>query len=1049
MIRFFATHPTAANLLMIGLIVIGVLALPDIRRETFPDITPQQIEVRVIYPAASAEDVEEAICQRIEDALDGVNDVGELRCESREGVAIAVVEMREGGDLARFLDDVNTEVDAIDTFPDEAEAPVIRRLGQTDQVVSLAVSGPMSVPDLKAYSEQLKDRLVRLEEVSQVNIFGFSDHQFRIELSAQSLRQYGLSTADIAAVVARQSVDLPSGTIETTERDVLIRFADERRSTAELEDLVVIAGATGAEIRLGDIATVTDRFELDEEKVIFNGRRAGVLQITKTKDEDALRVVDAVNALVERERQTAPPEVRLALTQDVASIVRDRLDLLVRNGGQGLVLVLLTLWLFFSFRFSFWVAMGLPVSFLGTLFVMSLMGYSVNMITMVALLIAIGLLMDDGIVIAENIASQVRKGKSVFEAAILGTRQVAGGVTASFLTTICVFTPLALMAGDIGKVLRVLPVVLIVTLSVSLIEAFLILPHHMAHSLRHGTRREPGRFRRRFDDALDRVREGVVGRLVELAISWRYLFVGLVIVVFLGSFGMVAGGILKVRAFPEIDGDVVEARILLPQGTPLARTEAVVARVQGALETVNAEFTPRQPGGASLVRNVNIRFNWNVDAFEAGPHVATVTADLLSAEVRDARIDDILGRWRVETGAVPDVVALNFKEFQIGPAGLPIDIRLQGDDLAALKAASRELRGWLATYRGVFDLSDDLRPGKPEIRLRLRAGALALGIDAADIANQLRAAFFGATASEIQVGPEAYEVDVRLSARDQDSLADLENFYVATKDGRQVPISALARIDVGRGFARINRIDGQRTVTLRGDVDTAIANTNDIISDTRARFFPNFQSKYPDLRVSLEGETKEGSTAMASALRGFLLGFIGVFILLSFQFRSYIEPLIVIAAMPLAAIGVIWGHMLMGLELSMPSIVGAASLAGVVVNDSILLVSFVKMHGGSGLSVHEAAANASRDRFRPVLLTSLTTIAGLAPLLAERSLQAQVLVPLVTSLAFGLLASTVLVLFIVPALYTILEDFGLSTFASAAANGNQESDTGLAGEPGE
>jgi multidrug efflux pump subunit AcrB len=1026
MIRFFGAHPTGANLLMLLLIVAGLYALPTLRRETFPDFSTDSVQVTVPYPGAASEDVEESICQRIEDAVDGLTDVDEVRCDARESLGRATIDMVADGELNRFLTDVKTEIDAIDDFPEVSEDPVIRQLNRTDLVVSIAISGPMADPDLKVYAEAVKDRLIRLPEISQVELLGFSERQIRIELDAVALRQYGLSVADIAGIVGRQSVELPSGGIETGERDLLVRFADERQSPRAFEDLVVLGADSGAEVRLGQIARITDRFELDEERVLFNGRRGALLQVSKTKSQDTLSVMGAVKDFIAGERKRAPPAVTFALTRDVASIVEDRLTMLTKNGAQGLFLVFLVLWLFFSFRFSFWVAMGLPASFLGSLFVMTMIGYSIDMLTMVALLIAIGLLMDDSIVIAENIARHQAAGKGSLEAAIDGTREVAGGVLASFTTSICVFGPLAFLTGDIGKVLKVVPVVLIITLSVSLIEAFLILPHHISH----GTgRRRRSAFGMKFDAAFGKLREGFLGRLVDRAVEWRYLTLGLVVMAFLVSLAMVAGGHLKFRAFPDLDGDVIEARILLPQGTPLDRTEAVVAQVAGALDRVDAAFTPRQPDGRPLVRNRLIQYNVNADAFEAGPHLATLTGDLLPSEFRDARVDDVLNLWREEVGEVPDLVSLSFKEPQIGPAGTPIEIRLQGEDLDALKAASIRLIAWLDRYAGVADLNDDLRPGKPEIRLRLRDGATALGLDSTTIARQLRAAFFGDTASEIQVGPESFEIDVQLDARDQDSLADLDYFAVTLPSGDQVPLASVARVETGRGFARINRIDGLRTVTIRGDVDTKLANANEILADTRARFLPELEAAFPDLAISLEGQAAEQAETGASLRRGLSLGLFGIFLLLSFQFRSYVEPLIVMLAIPMAAIGVVWGHLAMGLELSMPSMLGFASLAGIVVNDSILLVTFVKLHAKDSRDVTEAARRASRDRFRPVLLTSLTTIAGLLPLLFEVSLQAQVLKPLVTSLASGLLASTVLVLIVIPAFYAVLHDFGLTTVA--------------------
>jgi multidrug efflux pump subunit AcrB len=1026
MIEFFARHPTASNLLLLFLSLLGLSALPGLQRETFPDFAAEEVQIQVIYPGASAEDVEEAICQRLEDAVDGINDVEEMRCLAREGIATAVVEMVEGGDLPRFMDDVKSEVEAIDSFPEQIEIPIITELGRTDNVVAVAVTGPMSGRDLRAYAEQIKERLQRLPEISQVEIQGFSDQQLRIEVSTAALREHGLSLSDVANAVARQGIDLPSGSLETRDRDLLLRFTDLRRSPRELADLIVVGAESGAEIRLGEIAQIHDRFELDEVKTLFNGRRAAILQVIKTKQQDTLLVKDAVNRYLEQLRPTLPQGVEFTLTQDRSSIVRDRLSLLLKNGAQGLILVFLVMWLFFRLRFAFWVAMGLPVSFLGALFFMSLLGLSINMITMVALLIAIGLLMDDAIVISENIATHLRQGKGPYRAAIDGTRQVAPGVVSSFLTTIAVFGPLAFLSGHMGKVLQFIPMVLILVLAVSLVEAFLILPHHLAHSLKQHRERS-SRFRQTFDGGMLRFRDRIMGRLVDLAVQQRYWFVGSIVALFLLSFGMLAGGKLKFQAFPDIEGDIIEARLLMPQGTPLWRTELAVERITQGLQQVDAEYTPWQEAGRSLVKNVQVRFNVNQDANENGPHVATVTADLITAEERVGKLDDIINRWRDAVGDMPDVLALNFKEPIIGPGGLPLEIRLYGSDLTRLKAASQELQGWLAGYRGVFDLSDDLRPGKPELRLRLREGALALGVDATLVASQLRAAFYGSTASEIQVNTQAYEIDVRLAQADRASLNDLETFRILTPGGDQVPLSAVATIERDRGFSRIQRVDGVRTVTVSGELDTRLNNAREIVNHTQRDFLPKLFERYPGVSAGVEGQSKDTAKTGTSMLRSFAIGLVGIFVLLSFQFRSYAEPAVVMLVIPLALMGVIWGHLLMGLPLSMPSVIGFTSLSGVVVNDSILLVEFLKLRVREGLAVVDAAKLASRERFRAVLLTSVTTIAGLTPLLLEKSLQAQILVPLATSIIFGLLTTTLLVLLVVPALFSILNDLGFTS----------------------
>ncbi len=1025
MIRFFAHHPTAANLLMVAMMVLGLLTLPSLKRETLPDASEDRIQITVAYPGASAGDVEEAVARRIEDALDGIDYVDEVRTDSREGVCIATTDMTEGGDIQAFLDDIRAELDAINDFPDLVEEPVIVQVGRTDPVVSVAVTGAASDADLKAYCEELKERMQQEAGIRLIEIRGFSDHQFRVEVSAYTLALFGVSAQHVAEVLASQSIDLPAGMLNTPGGDILLRFRDERRSVQELEDLILVAESGGAIIRLGDIATISDRFEHDEDSILFGGKRAGVLAISKTKTQDALTVNAQVRAFLLDEEKRAPPAIEFAITQDVSSVVEDRLDMLVRNGWQGLLLVFFVMALFFNLRFSFWVAMGLPVSFLAGFWLLPLFGVSINMISMVGLLLALGLLMDDAIVLAENVATHMQTGKQPMQAVVDGVLEVRMGVLSSFLTTVCVFGPLITVTGSLGKVLRALPIVLILVLAVSLIEAFLILPHHLGHGPRAGNVTRRGRFRRGFDGFIDGVRDRVLGPVVDWCVRWRYLVLGATAGVFLFSIAQVAGGNLKVSAFPDIDGDVVEARVLLPQGTPLARTRAAAEEVTAALGRVNAEFQPRQPGGVPLVRNVQVAFNQNLDAFEQGPHVVTIIADLLPAEERDAPLADVVRRWRQEVGAPPDVLSMKFKQPSFGPAGQPLEVRLSGADLGALKAASIDLQRWFRGFRGVVDLDDDLRPGKREVHLTLNAGALGLGLHARAVAGQLRAAFFGTTAREMQVGRESIEVDVRLAERDRSTLAGLDDFRVTLPNGKLVPLSIVADLEVTRAFARVARVDGQRTVTLRGDVDREHVNVEELLRTFEKTHRADFEAAHPGVAIDLEGEAQESADTNASILKAFMLGLMGVFILLSFQFRSWVEPFIVMMAIPLSLIGVIWGHMLLGYDLTMPSIFGFVSLAGIVVNDSILLVTFAKTRLAKGGEAAEAATGASRARFRAVLLTSLTTIAGLTPLLLEKSLQAQFLIPLAASIVFGMIASTLLVLVVIPCTYTILGDLGL------------------------
>ena len=1023
MIGYFVRHPTAATLVMLGLLTLGIFAYPSLQRETFPRIAPSKLQITAVWPGSRPEEVEQAVCQRIEDSIDSVNNVAEVICEALEGIATVTVEKTDAVDLDRFTSDITNAVDGITEFPENVERPVVAQLGRTDFVASVAITGPKDPVSLKAYAEYIKDQMKLWGGIPKIEVLGFSDHEIRIELSRPNLRSLGVSAEDVARAVQKESIDLPSGSLETKDREFLVRYAGERRKVDEFRDLVVVSASNGGQIRLGDIARITDRFKLDEQRIDFDGKPAAILSITKTTDQDTLTVIERVNGFLEDARTKAPPGVRMAVTNDVSSIVSDRLRLLINNAVLGLALVFLVLWLFFGFRYSFWVAAGLPVSFAGAFFLMVLVGYSINMLTMVGLLIVIGLLMDDAIVIAENIASKASTGSSAKQSAIDGAGQVLPSVFASFATTACIFGSLAFLKGDIGQILRVVPVVMLFVLIVSLVEAFLILPNHLYHALEKSGSKQ-GRVQQAVDTGVNWLRDRIIVPLARLAVTWRYLTFGAAIGVLLLAVGAMVGGLIKFSPFPDLDGNVMEARIMMPQGTPLERTEAVVARIDEALEAVNANLSPQQPGGQKLVRSITHRFSFNSDAGETGPHVATVIADLLDSETRTSQIADVIEQWRVETGELADVVTLNFTEGTFGPGGRAIDIRLMGNDLTELSAAAKELTNWLRRYSGVYNITDDLRPGKPELRITLRDGAATLGVDGRTIADQIRSSFYGFKVDEIQSGAESYEINVKFDAASSDSLADLDTFTVTASDGSQIPLSVVATVENGRGFSRIRRVDGRRTVTIQGELDSRLGNSTEILADTRDQFLPKLKQRHPGVSSSFEGANADAAKTQASMLSGFVLGLIGVYLLLSFQFRSYIEPFVVMIIIPFAFIGAIGGHMLLGLDFTMPSMLGFVALAGIVVNDSILLVNFIKHYHGDTKSVAEAAPLAAGARFRAILLTSLTTIVGLMPLLTETSLQAQVLIPLVTSLAFGLMATTVLVLFIVPAVYTIIDDMG-------------------------
>ena len=1021
MIRWFAGHPTAGNLLLILILASGLFAAPKLTRETFPDYLPPEVSIVMAYRGATAADVEDAICQRLNKALQRVEFMQEIACTARDNQARAIASMEPKGDTGRFLDDIRTEMDALTDLPEEAEAPIIRELYRTDLVAAVAVYGPMSFPHLETYINQLENRLFDIDGVADVIPVGLSQRQWHIEVSRDLLRQYGLGVRDIARAINSQNLDMPLGTIESGSQDIQLRFVDERRSLKALEKLPIIGGKSGAVLTLGDLATITEAHEREEERVEFNGQRAIVLEIHKNRHDDALRVMDALQAFVDEEKARRDGTVELEITQDMTSIVKDRLQMLVGNGITGLLLVGLVMALFFRPGLALWALLGLPAAFAGAFVMMVITGLSLNMITLVALLMAIGIVMDDSVVITENIARRATENCDSLDAVAQGALEIMPGVLSSFLTTVSVFIPLAFLAGELGSVLEVLPVVLIAALAASLIEAFWILPHHLKSGLgkKHG---EDSAFRTAFHNGFEKVREKM-GQLADNAIRFRYGVLAVMLLIILGSVGLMAGGHVRMEAMPEIDGDVLEARVLMPQGTPLQRTREITDRITQAMLRISKQYAADQPGSQPLVRNSQTRFSQHAGAGEKGAHVATVMVDLLTAEFRTVDLEELTDRWYQEIGEIPGVIALNIQEPGFGPAGIPIEVRLQGTDLDKLKSAAHYLGKEVASYNGSFNVLDDLRPGKPQRILKLKDSALSLGLTAAEVASQIRTGLLGDIVDTVQIGDQHIEILVRQTSAERNTRQFLEDTVITTGNGKMIPLREVVSITEARQWSQITRIDGQRTVTVSADVNSRKTNAAAIVADLQNRVFPELGKQWPAITWTVEGQTARSRETGQSIARGLLIGLLGIFLILSFQFRSYLEPLIVMFSIPVAFMGAVWGHLLMGYNLSMPSLIGAASLAGIVVNNAILLVQFIKSFKEQGMTAIQAAGAASRARFRAIMITTSTTIAGLLPLLAETSTQAMAVIPLVISVVFGLLVSTILILLALPALYVILEDF--------------------------
>lgn len=1023
MIRFFTAHPTAANVTMGLIMAVGLMVSPYLLRETFPRVAPREVQITIPYPGAAPQEVSQSICNRVEDALDGLRHIHEVRCDAFENRAVALAEMRQGGDFARFTADVEAEIRAINDFPDAAEEAKISQLGLVDIVAVVAVTseGRHNLTELNALGEDLKARMLRWGGIPKVEVAGFADPVIRIEIPEEAARGLGLSLEEVARVIGRQNVDLPLGELVSQEGSLLLRLADERRKVDAYRDIVIASDPRGGEVRLGDVARISESVEDRDVAAELNGHPAAILKITKAETDDTLRVMASLRAFLDYEQARLPPGVTLTITGDAAGVLDDRLSMLIKNSLQGLALVFVVMWMFFGVRQAFWIAAGLPVSFLGALAAMAALGYSINMLTLVALLIVIGILMDDAIVISERIETKRAEGLPPLKAAVTGAWEVAPGVMASFVTTAAVFGSLAFLEGDIGELLRVIPIVMLLVLTVSLVEAFLILPAHLSH----GAPAQPDP-PRQADQWLDAARRRIVGPVARAAVAWRWLTLGLTLLAFLASISAVLSGALKFEAFPDLDGDQIEARLALRAGAPIERTEAAMAHVLAGLEQVSAAYSAHTPEAPPLVRDIVVTYGENADIGGAGAHLATARIDILGTEAREASLEEILAAWRAEVAPLPDLHRMSLVEGVRGPAGRAIEIQLAHDDLSVLEHASTALRDWLSRYQGAYNIADDLAPGRPERRVTLRDSAGSLGLDARAVADQLRAGFQGAVADEITSDQASWDVELRLAETDRATISDFESFAIQTPSGAFVPLHVVADIGESRSHAVLRRLNAQPVATVTGDVDTTAGNADEIVKDTVARFLPTLTTRYPGLAVEVKGASAAAETTQFSMASGLTIGLIVVFVVLSFQLRSYAEPVVVMAIIPFALIGAIAGHFTLGIDVSMPSFLGVAALSGIVVNDSILLVHVIKEKRARGLSVAEAAPLAAMARFRAIFLTSLTTVAGVIPLLFETSLQAQPLIPLVASIAFGLTSTTLLILLVVPAFYAVLDELGLT-----------------------
>ena len=1030
-IGWFAQNHVAANLLMIFVILAGVVTGMTMKVEIMPEFSLDLITVTTEYPGASPAEVEEAIVRRIEERVAGLAGIKRIDSNSTEGFGTVIIEVMEGWELKKLLDEVKAEVDGITTFPNEAERPIVREVTRRNQVISLAVYGDVSEGTIKNLAENIKDEIITLPGITQADLFGVRKGEIHIEISEETLRRYGLTLGMVADAVRTGSLDLPAGRVKTEAGEILIRTKGRRYYAAEYSDVPVITNPDGSKVTLGQIADLSDGFEDVDLAARFQGKRAAVIQVYRVADQNALEVAETIKKYAETVRSKLPEGVNIAFYNDRSTMLKSRIRLLVRNMAMGLILVSIMLGLFLDLKLAFWVTLGIPVSFLTGLWLLPQFDVSINMISLFGFIMVLGIVVDDAIIVGENVFRKYEGGETALKGSVGGTVEVGKPVIFAVLTTVVAFLPLLSGSGIMGKIMRNIPIVVILVLLGSLAESLLILPSHLARSRERTDRKGKNIRKEKFTSrALKRFISGPYAKLVRFCLRWRYATVAIGIAVLLLSVGVWKGGWIRFTFFPKVEGDVLTCTVTMPAGTPIARTEKLVAYLEEkAREAVN-ESEKGRPEGApplfehtvSLVGMQTGGHGPNSGAAQSGGHLAQIFVQLLDGEKREVSSMELVKAWRKKAGPIPDADTITFQS-ELFSAGNPVEIHLSLDDHDRLLEAADELKAELGQYPGVFDVSDSFLPGKEEMQLKLKPTARSLGLTLNDLARQVRHAFYGAEALRLQRDQDEVKVLVRYPEKERESLGDVNALRVRTADGKETPFNQVAEVDMQQGYAAIERAQRLRVVKVTADVDETVANANEVRMDVESRVLPDLQFKYPGLRYSMEGEGKEQKDSLSDVIRGFVIALFCIYALLAIPFKSFTQPLIVMSAIPFGIVGAIVGHLLMGLNLSLVSLFGMVGLAGVVVNDSLVLIDATNTLRKEGIDAKEAVALAGELRFRAILLTSLTTFAGLTPMILEKSMQAQFLIPMAVSLGYGVLFATGITLLLVPCGYGILDDF--------------------------
>jgi multidrug efflux pump subunit AcrB len=1005
-----ARNRVTPNLMMLIFLAGGLFVALRIKQEVFPEFDLNMVMVRVAYPGSSPEEVEQGIILVIEEAIRGLDGIKEITATAAEGMGMVNAELEEGTDSQKTYQDIKQEIDRIITFPLDAEEPEVSLVIRRREVLDLQLYGDASEWVLRELAEQVRDRLLQNPLITQVDLAGARRYEVAIEIDQHVLRAYGLTLDEVAQRVRQTSVEIPGGNLETQGGDILLRVSERRDWAREFATIPLITTASGSVLFLGDVAQIKDTFEERDRYASYNGQRAIGLEVFRVGDQTPIGVSDAVRAAMSEIEADLPPGIDWVINSDRSNVYRQRLTLLLKNAFLGLTFVIILLGMFLEFRLAFWVTMGIPISFLGCFLFLPLLDVTINMISMFAFIVALGIVVDDAIVVGENIYEYRQRGMGALQAAIAGAREVLLPVTFSILTNIVAFLPLCFMPGVMGRIWRVIPFVVITVFTISWVEALLILPCHLGHGRKRSGSGLLGALQHLFSRVLDFIITRLYMPFLDLCIRFRFVTVAISLAVLIVVLGYVNSGRIGIILMPRVESDVSVVTAILPYGSPASKADQVSKRLIAA-----AEQAAQSNGGDKLVEGIFSLIDENV---------VEVIVYLTDPDVRPISTTELTQSWRRNVGMIPGLESLRFEADRGGPGrGAALTIELSHRNIEILDKAGETLAGMLADFPNVQDIDDGYTPGKRQLDYSLTREGHSLGLTQQALARQLRNAFYGAEAVRQQRGRNEIRVKVRLPREQRVRKYDLEQLLVRTPQGTDVPVAQIARVSDGRAYTSINRRNGRRTVTVTANVEP-ISQTSRIKATLESELLPELAERFPGLSYAWAGRQQSMAESTLSLFSGLILALFGIYALLAIPFGSYYQPAIVMIAIPFGIVGAVLGHIIMGYALSLMSMMGIVALCGVVVNDSLVLIDYANRRRREGVSSFEAIHRAGGRRFRPILLTTLTTFGGLAPMIFETSRQARFMIPMAISLGFGILFATTITLVIVPCLYLIAEDAG-------------------------